>query len=194
MSVLDIKRIDMWGAIEARVTDAAVHGAGLFIGDLHAEVDEGIFESPIEAVFAAWWLAVEPFATHGRFRLSKQFKVSLGKESARLDFVVALSGPHPGTYGSDVYTPYPLVAIELDGHEFHERTKEQATRRNRRDRLLQGAGWKVLHVSGSELYRDPEGCVTGVITLVEGCFSGFWSQYRSDVKKKRESMAVSGAV
>ena len=51
------------------------------------------------------------------------------------------------------------VAIELDGHEFHERTKEQVAYRNQRDRWLLANSWVVLHFSGSELHRQPVECV-----------------------------------
>jgi hypothetical protein len=48
------------------------------------------------------------------------------------------------------------IAVELDGHDFHERTKEQVKLRDRRDRVLQRHGWIVLHISGSELVREPQ--------------------------------------
>ena len=48
--------------------------------------------------------------------------------------------------------------VECDGHEFHERTKEQAERDKKRDRELQGAGYMVLRFTGSQIYRDPLGC------------------------------------
>ena len=58
-----------------------------------------------------------------------------------------------------------MIAVELDGHDFHERTKEQVTYRNQRDRLLQAAGWAVFHFSGSELYRGQMECVVAVAEL-----------------------------
>lgn len=51
-----------------------------------------------------------------------------------------------------------FVAVECDGHDFHERTKEQAARDKMRDRFLTARGIKVLRFTGSELYRDPMGC------------------------------------
>lgn len=50
------------------------------------------------------------------------------------------------------------VVIECDGHEFHERTKEQAQRDRSRDRTLQAMGYLVLRFTGSEIWRDPWGC------------------------------------
>lgn len=45
------------------------------------------------------------------------------------------------------------VAIELDGHDFHERTKEQVARDRSRDRDLSARGWRVARWTGSELHR-----------------------------------------
>ena len=51
------------------------------------------------------------------------------------------------------------LVVECDGHDFHERTKEQAARDRSRDRTLQARGITVMRFTGSELYRDPMKCV-----------------------------------
>lgn len=51
------------------------------------------------------------------------------------------------------------VIVEVDGHDFHERTKEQAQRDKSRDRLLQRQGFSVLRYTGSEIFRDAESVV-----------------------------------
>jgi very-short-patch-repair endonuclease len=61
----------------------------------------------------------------------------------------------------------PLVAVEIDGHDFHEKTKEQASRDKERDRVLQTAGYIVLRFTGSEVYRDPQKCVDQVDDCIE---------------------------
>lgn len=45
--------------------------------------------------------------------------------------------------------------IELDGHEFHERSKDQAERDKARDRRVACANWRVLRLTGTEVDRDP---------------------------------------
>ncbi len=50
--------------------------------------------------------------------------------------------------------------IECDGHDFHERTKEQAQRDKKRDRELQAAGYKVFRFTGSEIWRSRGECIT----------------------------------
>jgi very-short-patch-repair endonuclease len=54
------------------------------------------------------------------------------------------------------------AAIECDGYEFHERTKEQASRDRSRDRKLQELGFRVFRFTGSELHRDPFKCAVEV--------------------------------
>lgn len=58
------------------------------------------------------------------------------------------------------------VAIECDGHRFHERTKEQAARDRSRDRTLTLEGWTVLRFTGSEIWRAPRACAKQVMDLV----------------------------
>lgn len=55
------------------------------------------------------------------------------------------------------------IAIECDGHEFHERTKDQAARDRKRDRELQHLGWVVLRFTGSEIHRDVYSCCEDAI-------------------------------
>lgn len=50
------------------------------------------------------------------------------------------------------------VIVECDGHNYHEKTKEQAKHDKERDRFLQSQGYTVLRFTGSELYKDPFAC------------------------------------
>jgi len=45
------------------------------------------------------------------------------------------------------------IAVECDGHDFHEKTKEQAKRDKRRDRWLVVNDFYVFRYSGSEIYE-----------------------------------------
>lgn len=109
-------------------------------------------DSPLELAFAAWWYALDS----GEFNLVPQAEVSIGGDLFRLDFYI--TKPELGQ------TPDPKegIVVELDGHEFHERTREQVDRRNYRDRKLGELGFSVLHFSGSEFNRDPEGVIDAV--------------------------------
>lgn len=50
------------------------------------------------------------------------------------------------------------VLVECDGHNFHERTKEQAARDRKKDRTLQADGFVILRYTGSEIWADPMTC------------------------------------
>ena len=80
----------------------------------------------------------------------------------RADFVVHVFGDwsreeKPGPMG------WNRLIVECDGHDFHERTKEQAARDRDRDRQAQLAGIEIFRFTGSELWRDPLGCAEQVI-------------------------------
>lgn len=55
------------------------------------------------------------------------------------------------------------VLVECDGHDFHERTREQARRDKRRDRELQKLGFPVFRYTGSDVWRDPLGAALEVV-------------------------------
>jgi len=48
-----------------------------------------------------------------------------------------------------------VLVVECDGHDYHERTKEQAAKDKSRDRHLVASGFTVMRFTGSELYSDP---------------------------------------
>lgn len=55
------------------------------------------------------------------------------------------------------------LIVECDGHNFHERTKEQAAKDRSRDRWAQANGYEVFRFTGSEIWRDPIGCAGQVV-------------------------------
>lgn len=61
-----------------------------------------------------------------------------------------------------------LVAIECDGHQFHERTKEQAAHDKKRDRFFQSQGINILRFTGSEIYRDVFECWMEIFNFTDG--------------------------
>jgi very-short-patch-repair endonuclease len=75
----------------------------------------------------------------------------------RVDFLIAHVCPN----GEKTF-----VVVECDGHDFHERTKEQAARDKMRDRFLTARGIKVLRFTGSEIFRDPTFCWTETLNIL----------------------------
>jgi very-short-patch-repair endonuclease len=58
------------------------------------------------------------------------------------------------------------VFIECDGHDFHQRTKEQAARDRARDRIIQQAGYSILRFTGAEITRDSLACAESIFAFV----------------------------
>lgn len=55
------------------------------------------------------------------------------------------------------------VVVECDGHDFHERTKQQAAHDRKRDRFIQSKGYKVLRFTGSEIWANSFACAKEVM-------------------------------
>lgn len=73
--------------------------------------------------------------------------------SRRVDYVVwAYSG-----------VTWKRLLVECDGHEFHERTKEQAAADRSFDRFVQQQGDKIFRFTGSEIVNEPIGCAMQVM-------------------------------
>lgn len=76
------------------------------------------------------------------------------------------AGPYKIDFG--LYFSFPSedtpvkIAVECDGHEFHEKTKQQAARDKRRDRELTKMGWSVVRFTGSEVFNDPKKCIAEI--------------------------------
>lgn len=65
------------------------------------------------------------------------------------------------------HRPGEKLAIECDGHDFHEKTKAQVVKRNQRDMSLKKSGIDVIHFSGSQIYSDPFGCARELIDYIK---------------------------
>lgn len=99
--------------------------------------DSGDFESPIEARLYDALFEAEIF-------------------EVRLQFPV-------GPYRADLAIPYAKIAIEADGADYHQ----DKSRDKKRDSYFKSQGWRVLRFTGSQIYRDPEGCAETVKQVLE---------------------------
>lgn len=88
-----------------------------------------------------------------------QYPIEIDGQPYRVDFLVTVL-PEKGSR--------VRVVVECDGHDFHEKTKEQATRDKFRDRAIQSLGWKVLHFTGSEIWKSPRVCAEEVLRIIKG--------------------------
>lgn len=58
-----------------------------------------------------------------------------------------------------------VIGVECDGHEFHEKTKQQARHDKSRDRTFLSGGVPVMRFTGSELYEAPVARAAEVLEL-----------------------------
>jgi very-short-patch-repair endonuclease len=93
--------------------------------------------------------------SYGWHHLTILPQLTLGKY--RIDFVVIVEFPN-----SDVLK----IAIECDGHDFHEKTKAQASKDKERDRELQKKGYKTFRYSGSDIVKNPSVITYDLISIV----------------------------
>lgn len=135
---------------------------------LNREASRGLtLQSPLEASFALWFRECQ-LLVHAAEPCTLRTQVPVQCDNGRnyrLDFQVVA---HIG------YESYPLkLAVELDGHAYHERTKHQVRQRDQRDRDLQDAGWRVYHFSFSEFDNSPSDCVFRVLDTADQMRAAF---------------------
>ena len=67
------------------------------------------------------------------------------------------------------------IVVECDGHDFHERTKEQARHDRSRDRYFMKQAVPVLRFTGSEIWKDAEQCLLDIVTCLAGHHALEWA-------------------
>lgn len=90
-------------------------------------------------------------------KIEKEFR------SYRLDFLVNLLEKIKSSKPNIILS----LALEFDGHDFHERTKEQAQRDKFKDRVLQKLDMKVLRYTGSETFRAAQSRVSRSDVIIQ---------------------------
>ena len=158
-------------AIDAAIAYSCREWQSLIHEYLIASLDpqrQPFLESPIEAVFEVWWHALQRLesqdSTIQRLLLVRQCDVVMACGTKyRADFAIQHYRSTQWRLGLEEPCSCLRLLIELDGHDWHERTPEQVAQRNQRDRLLLLNGYRVLHYSGRELLREPPDCVAEVM-------------------------------
>ncbi len=110
-------------------------------------------ESPIEQIL--WLSLVFGMKDMHGFYPFPQKEFELNRKKYIADIAIEIPG-----------TQEYVCIVECDGHEFHERTKEQAKKDRSRDRAFQAAGIPVFRFTGSEIYADPQECAREVTNFL----------------------------
>ncbi len=58
------------------------------------------------------------------------------------------------------------LIVECDGHDFHDRSKEQASHDRERDRELKKLGYEVFRYTGSDIWKNPLACATEAVDVL----------------------------
>lgn len=129
--------------------------ASEYAREVQTTIDDHKITSPIEQVFLMEWHFLR---LNDRFgvKLTPQHEVTVEGVTYRVDFVVTKDG-----------SPVK-VAIELDGHDFHEKTREQVRKDKARERAIVRQGFTVLRFAGSEVMKNPRKCVEEVADVLAG--------------------------
>lgn len=135
---------DKWGRY-LDVSDAWKDFISWYKRDILKLIDP-VIESPIEKIL---YPSLKEACGRRQLELKPQFNIGI----YRTDFAIL---------GKDT-----KLAIECDGHAFHEKTKEQATRDRKREREIIAKGYKVLRFTGSEIYKDPASCTREVMRIID---------------------------
>jgi hypothetical protein len=90
-----------------------------------------------------------------------EFQTFVAEQQAAEDIFVLvpqLNLPDVGRVDYAIFVPQvstqePLLVIEIDGHDYHERTPDQASNDNRRDRALQRQGIPSFRFTATDVLR-----------------------------------------
>lgn len=113
-------------------------------------------KSPIEQILFVALLRLEAVD------IFPQFNVKAGGKRYIADFKID-AFDYPNTEDQVCTT----VLIECDGHDYHEKTKEQAKHDKSRDRALIAEGYQVLHFTGSEIWNEPLKCMEEIQDFID---------------------------
>lgn len=91
--------------------------------------------------------------------IKSQYEVDYGCKKYYPDFCLTIF---------DTFTEKLIsrIFVEVDGHDFHEKTKEQVRHDNLRERHLLEYCDCVVRFSGSEVYDDPDECASEAFELM----------------------------
>jgi very-short-patch-repair endonuclease len=113
--------------------------------------------SPVEQFFLMEW---EYLGLGKRYNIKLIPQRAIGTDSGQyyVDFAIT---------PKNLWRARATIAIEIDGHEFHEKTQEQVRNDKARERALQRAGVTVLRFSGSEVVRSSRRCLEEVAKFLD---------------------------
>jgi very-short-patch-repair endonuclease len=141
------------GDIKRRMDWYKKRVAATFEQGIKGDLNRHTITSPVEQIFLMEWRYLEIDQKHG-VTIKPQTELTISGSVYRIDFVV--------TWADQTQK----LAIEIDGHEFHEKTKQQAARDRARERSIIREGYTIMRYTGSEVFANPRKCVHEVAALI----------------------------
>lgn len=144
-------------------------------------LDNSLWESPIErtlgtSLFMIGWnyMPTFIFKSIGQpecFKAAyKRFSKSTGIES-----ILIVTQQKIGKYRADflistkVGRSIKTVIVEADGHDFHQKTKQQVARDKKRDRFFASLGLQTIRFTGSEIVNENHFDLADEVYQILGC-------------------------
>jgi very-short-patch-repair endonuclease len=127
--------------------------AATFERSIAGDLNRHEIRSPVEQIFLMEWRYLEMDRKHN-VTIKPQTQMTVAGSTYRIDFVVTWPEQKQ------------KLAIEIDGHEFHEKTKQQAARDRARERSIVREGYTIMRYTGSEVFANPRKCVQEVASLI----------------------------
>lgn len=95
-------------------------------------------------------------------------------------------------YRADLYVCFThddrmvQAIVECDGHDWHERTQQQAAYDRARDRALLREGLPTIRFTGSEIHRDANQCAREVLETLRAMLTSQWRDIASAARALAE--------
>lgn len=124
-------------------------------------------KSPIEKIFNFAYDLVAFSEGYMGFFLTPQYEISrmMADPSKYIVDFVFIAEEVDGMV--EIEKPSFKLAIECDGHDFHEKTKAQVIYDNEREYELKMQGFDVLRFSGSQIYNNPFKCAKQTLEYIK---------------------------
>lgn len=176
--------------LDARLDDLALEAASIFKSAV--QILSASSESPIETAMVAGFVTLNSLSQEAKIFKSKSDYVSMAFQSdrenkkllpfvavvpqwdevlssgrtVRYDFLL-ISGGVFDVYGDDRVVTANAVAVECDGFEWHDRTKEQFIDERKRCRESFADGIPVVRFAGTEIWASPFECAQEAVELAK---------------------------
>ena len=87
--------------------------------------------------------------------ITPQYEINDGEKTYFVDLFLLLESKE-----------FIKIAVECDGYEFHQKTKQQVKHDNEREMRIKLLGYDVLRFSGTQIYENPIKCANDIFDYV----------------------------